>query len=264
MLENPKGFLLSVFSALWDFFPKIKKNFFLNFFMLCDRMDVEKPQRVPPFSFSALWDVSAPLGPIFLVCNFFKKKFSKNFRFSTSVKEYLTLGSLFAIFEPWIWLRLGPVPACSFLYLSMTFRVFLLDAMIWLFADDLNLLFSSLNFHNDLTRLYNWNLSNGMIANLGKTNCLNFRGLTSVTMNDCLLKEVEYTKDLGIIVSHSLKWTDSVQMRVTKAQRSFYSLKQKIPWQTPSENKFNLYFSQVLSVLLFGIPSWSPDITRLK
>ena len=89
--------------------------------MLCDRMDVEKPQRVPPFSFSALWDVSAPgvrgseprraTRSIFLVCNFFKKN-SKNFRFSTSVKEYLTLGSLFAIFEPWIWRRLGPVPAC--------------------------------------------------------------------------------------------------------------------------------------------------------
>ena len=36
------------------FFPKMKKNFFFNFFMFCDRMDVEKPQRVPPFSFSAL------------------------------------------------------------------------------------------------------------------------------------------------------------------------------------------------------------------
>ena len=90
--------------------------------MFCDRMDVEKPQRVPPFSFSALWDVSAPgaraseprraTRSSFLVCNFFKKKFSKNFRFSTTVKEYLTLGSLFAIFEPWIWRRLGPVPAC--------------------------------------------------------------------------------------------------------------------------------------------------------
>ena len=29
-------------------------------------------------------------------------------------REYLTLGSLFAIFEPWIWRRLGPVPACFF------------------------------------------------------------------------------------------------------------------------------------------------------
>ena len=61
----------------------------------------------------ALAGPGAPLGPIFLVCNFFKKKFSKNFRFSTTVNEYLTLGSLFAIFEPWIWRRLGPVPACS-------------------------------------------------------------------------------------------------------------------------------------------------------
>ena len=39
---------------------------------------------------------------------------------------------------------------------------------------------------------------------------------------------------------------------------------QKIPWQTPSWKKYGLYSSLVLSVLLYGIPSWSPDITRLK
>ena len=61
----------------------------------------------------ALASPGAPLGPIFLVRNFFKKIFFKKFRFSSTVKEYLTLGSLFAIFEPWIWRRLGPVPACS-------------------------------------------------------------------------------------------------------------------------------------------------------
>ena len=108
MLEDPKGFLLSVFFGIVRFFPEKKKNIFFNFFMLCDRMDVEKPQRVPLSVFRhcetlarqglALASPGAPLGPIFLVCNFFK-----NFRFSTSVKEYLTLGSLFAIFEPWIW-----------------------------------------------------------------------------------------------------------------------------------------------------------------
>ena len=52
----------------------------------------------------------------FWVCNFFEKFFFKKFRFSSTVKEYLTLGSLFAIFEPWIWRRLGPVPACSALW----------------------------------------------------------------------------------------------------------------------------------------------------
>ena len=114
MLENPKGFLLSVFFGIVRSFPENKKKIFFNFFMFCDRMDVEKPQRVPLSVFrhcETLARPGAPLGP-FLVCNFFKKNFSKNFRFSTFVKEYLTLGSLFAIFEPWIWRRLGPVPAC--------------------------------------------------------------------------------------------------------------------------------------------------------
>ena len=86
-------------------------------------MDVEKPQRVPPFSFwhcetlarqgLALAGPGAPLGP---VCNFSKKKFFEKFSiFEYCKREYLTLGSLFAIFEPWIWGRLGPVPACFYL-----------------------------------------------------------------------------------------------------------------------------------------------------
>ena len=57
----------------------------------------------------ALASPGAPLCPFFeyvIFSNFFK------FRFSSTVKEYLTLGSLFAIFETWIWRRLGPVPAC--------------------------------------------------------------------------------------------------------------------------------------------------------
>ena len=92
--------------------------------MLCDRMDVENLKGSPLSVFRhcetlarqglALASPGAPLGPIFLVRNFFKNFFFKKFRFSSTVKEYLTLGSLFAIFEPWIWRRLGPVPACYY------------------------------------------------------------------------------------------------------------------------------------------------------
>ena len=82
-------------------------------------------------------------------------------------------------------------------------------------------------------------------------------------MNDCLLKNVDFTKDPGIIVIHNLKRMDSVHMKFTKAHRSFYSLKQKVPWQTPSR-KNSTFISQGLSVLLYEIPSWSPDINRLK
>ena len=98
----------SFFSALWDFFTKMTIFVFFNFFVLRQN-GCWKTSKGPPFSFSALWDFSAPF---FWVCNFLEKFFFKKFRFSSTVKEYLTLGSLFAIFEPWIWRRLGPVPAC--------------------------------------------------------------------------------------------------------------------------------------------------------
>ena len=116
--ERPKSPPFQFFSALRDiFFGIFFRNFFSSkgppciFLMFCDRMDVGKSQRVPPFSFFGIvrffpenkknffssifscfateWmlknlkrsplsvfrhcETLAPLGPIFLVCNFFKK-----------------------------------------------------------------------------------------------------------------------------------------------------------------------------------------------
>ena len=183
MLENPKGFPLSVFLTL-RFFSENKNFSPFNFLMFCDRMDVLRQKTLsvfrhcetfflkfflskgPPLNFFDVlqqigcwktlrvplsvfrrcetfirkfvfspkgspfnWDKNvdnfgsvpllarqglalagpgAPLGPFFCVCNFFEK-FSI---FEYCKREYLTLGSLFAIFEPWIWRQLGPVPAC--------------------------------------------------------------------------------------------------------------------------------------------------------
>ena len=80
------------------------------FLMFCDRMDVEKPQRVPLSVFRHCETLARH--SVHFLSIFFEKIIFKKFRFSITVKEYLTLGSLLAIFEPWIWRRLGPVPAC--------------------------------------------------------------------------------------------------------------------------------------------------------
>ena len=130
MLENPKGFLLSVFFGIVGFFPENKKKFFSSIFSCFATEWMLKNLKGSPLSVFrhcetlarqglALASPGAPLGPFFEYVIFSKKNFSKNFRFSTTVKEYLTLGSLFAIFEPWIWRRLGPVPAClNLLFIS--------------------------------------------------------------------------------------------------------------------------------------------------
>ena len=99
MLENPKGSPLSVFRHCETFFRKFVFSPKGPPFT-CDK-NVINFGSVPLLARQelALAGPGAPLGPFF---------------FAFSIFEYckLTLGSPFAIFEPRIWRRLGPVPAC--------------------------------------------------------------------------------------------------------------------------------------------------------
>ena len=128
--ERPKSPPFQFFSALETFFSEFFfRNFFSSkgppciFLMFCDRMDVGKSQRVPPFSF-------------FRHCKIFSRKQKKiSSIFSCFATEWMLKnlkGSPLSVFrhcetlarwraparhsvhffEPWIWRRLGPVPAC--------------------------------------------------------------------------------------------------------------------------------------------------------
>ena len=128
-----------------------------------------------------------------------------------------------------------------------------LDSMLWLFADDLKMLFTNLNFHDDLRRLYSWNICNGMIANACKTKCLHFNGSAKIsTTQHEVLGNVSSHKDLDVYISNDLKWGFHVTSKLCKARQCFFSLKAKIPFNTPSHVKLHLYWSLVLSVLLYG------------
>ena len=97
MLENPKGSPLTVFFGTETFFRK-QKIFPLSIFWCFATDWMLKNPKGSPFSFSALWDFSAPLGPFFWVCNFFEYFFSKNFRFSSTVKENTWHLEVFSLF----------------------------------------------------------------------------------------------------------------------------------------------------------------------
>ena len=139
-----------------------------------------------------------------------------------------------------------------------------LDSIPWLFADDLKVLFMSLNFQNDISRLWNWNIANGMVANLGKTKYLAIKGHPIVYFGSTQLKNVILQKDLGLYIANDLKWVSHVGIKLATARRAFYLLKSRIPFNTPARTKLNLYRSMVLAILTYGIPAWFPDITRMK
>ena len=139
-----------------------------------------------------------------------------------------------------------------------------LDAIVWLFADDLKLLFDSLDFESDLVRLHSWNIANGMLANVLKTKCLIFRGNVSVLLDDEVVGNVKHQKDLGIIISHDFKWNNHLSKKLTKAQNLYFSIRSTVPWSSSSAIKFNIYSSTILSVIMYGSPVWLVNFSSLK
>ena len=140
-----------------------------------------------------------------------------------------------------------------------------LDAFCWLNADDLKLLFDSLNYSADLTRLTNWNISNGVLVNPSKTQCICFKGKVNVTFEDIPINNVIAHSDHGVNISPTLKWDPHLSQKLANATKSFFLLKQVFPWNTPSSHvKYSLYYSTVVSVLLYASPLWAACFTILQ
>ena len=79
-----------------------------------------------------------------------------------------------------------------------------------------------------------------------------------------MIENISLHKDLGLIVTSNLKWTNHINYKINKARRAFFLLKSTIPWSTPSNVKYNLYLSTVLSIILYGSQVWHADMQMLK
>ena len=112
------------------------------------------------------------------------------------------------------------------------------------------LLFKSLNFQNDLSRLMNWNIANGMLISAMKTTCISFKGHVQVDINSVPVENVVHHSDLGELISHNLKWEPHLKLKISKASKSFFLLKQSIQWSSPSRVKLSLYSSTFVSLII--------------
>ena len=149
-------------------------------------------------------------------------------------------------------------PLLLFIFINDLPAIFL-DSIPWLFADDLKLLFCSLNFENNIARLALWNLSNGMIANVEKTECLLLWGDVTIRLCDEIIRKVTLQICLGIIVTSNLKWTIHFNYGINRARRAFFLLKST----TPLVFKYNLNMSTVVSIILYGSRVWQADTQML-
>ena len=84
----------------------------------------------------------------------------------------------------------------------------------WRFADDLKLLFRSLNFENDIATLTLFKLSNGINVNVETTKCLLLSGDVTIRLCDEIFVNVTLQKGLGLMVTSNLKWTNHINYKI--------------------------------------------------
>ena len=140
-----------------------------------------------------------------------------------------------------------------------------------LFADDVKVfkrvstVKDCLDLQKDLVSLSQWCSIWQMNFNLSKCNFINFslkRGLNipfEYFLNDCILKEVDHNKDLGVHFMSTLSFSLHISTVVNKAFRMFGFIKRTMK---PFNNTFLLkvlYNAYIRSCLDYCSPVWCPN-----
>uniref|UniRef100_A0A6P7F8M3 Uncharacterized protein LOC114325864 n=1 Tax=Diabrotica virgifera virgifera TaxID=50390 RepID=A0A6P7F8M3_DIAVI len=137
-----------------------------------------------------------------------------------------------------------------------------------LFADDTKLYANPFSGYNqlqtDLQEVAKWvddwclqlNTSKCAVLHLGKNNPRNRYVLSNVS-----LKTVSQQKDLGVLVTETLSWSEHIQSVCNKARTSVYLLSKTFSKISP-KNFVALFSVYVRPILEFAGPVWNVDWQR--
>ena len=124
-----------------------------------------------------------------------------------------------------------------------------------LFADDAKFISINLGrdeFQKDLDNVNLWTLENNMPFNVDKFTHLNFgKNRFSFNFKNEQIAHVDCQKDLGLIVSNDLTWSQHMEKTRVKANRVFFMIKRNtsiLHWKA----KLNLYKSMVILVIMYA------------
>ena len=125
-----------------------------------------------------------------------------------------------------------------------------------LFVDDLKIYsISRLDLEEDILRLRRWCIDNGMEVNGIKCGFLLFKGDPDeafVFSEGCCFKRKYVEKDLGVMVSANLHWTEHWK-RCINAYAAFFMIKRNVSSVTTLLAKLNLFKSYLVPILTSGM-----------
>lgn len=143
-----------------------------------------------------------------------------------------------------------------------------------LFADDSTVTIAcndknnyEFDINESLTSIILWLDKNNLKINLNKTNIMHFsqrnhnNNFTKIEINKTVLREVDSTKFLGIIVDKKLSWKPHIENLCKRISTSAYALYKLTP-KLNTEALITAYHGLVASVLRYGIIFWGNSIHK--
>ena len=96
-----------------------------------------------------------------------------------------------------------------------------------------------------------------------KCSLIHFKKQSVVKMNEAAVKPVKVQKDLGVLISKDLFWTENCNQRRTKSLKSLWFLKRNISFKSTTKAKLNAYTGYVVPVISYACEVWYPTKTDL-
>ena len=130
------------------------------------------------------------------------------------------------------------------------------------YSDDFKVVTTSLSHAEKATpQIVKWSFESKMIFNVDKINILCIKGEKQTNER---LKTVTSQKDLGVIMSNSLSWSENCSRRTLKGWRYLYFLIRKTSKNALLETKMNAYAGNVVPVLTYASQVWYPLKTEMR
>ena len=91
-----------------------------------------------------------------------------------------------------------------------------------------------------------------MAVNESRTKILSVKGNAKAELNGTVLEETAKMKDLGLIITSTLSWTENATNRSAKALKALSSVKRNISKITTKAMKLKSYKSYVAPIVSYG------------
>ena len=127
------------------------------------------------------------------------------------------------------------------------------------YADDYKIVGDNpLTLNIDVRRLWRWCEENCMSMNLTKCKILCIEVSATIALPNYSFETTEVMKDLGILITDTLSWTQHAKKRDEKALNALVVFKRNLSKANFATRK-NAYICYVVPILCYGSAIWKPS-----